>query len=69
MLDNVKRLFASRKAIVALSGIIAAVANELFGRPVNQEIVLTSLGLVGLVVFGIAWEDSAEKANSNNVKE
>lgn len=66
-MDNLKRLFQSRKALIALTGIIAAVVNELTGRPVDQEIILSALGLIGLVIFGIAWEDAAEKRAGGNL--
>ena len=66
MINGIKLLFKSRRALLALAGIIAAVSNGIFGKVISDEIVMSCLGLIGLVVFGIAWEDAALKKNVEN---
>lgn len=60
-MDIIKRLLSSRKFVVALSGALAVVLNEVFGSPISEAQILSVLGTFALVIFGVAWEDSAEK--------
>jgi len=55
-----KRLFSSRKFLIALSGVVAAVVLQL-GFDVNESVIYTILGTGVALITGIAVEDSAEK--------
>lgn len=65
MMPNFKALFQSRKALLALSGIIVTIANKYLGSPLSIEEVVSMMSLLGLVIWGIAYEDAALKGNES----
>jgi hypothetical protein len=63
MRHAVARLFKSRKALLALATIVAAVAARL-GLDLDIEVILGVFGVVGTVILGIAYEDGSEKGKT-----
>ena len=62
MLEALKRLFASRKFLLALAGIGADVLVLLTIEPaLATKLALLITTLIGAVIGGIAIEDAAEK--------
>lgn len=60
MFDALWRLARSRKVLVALGGLIAAVGAE-FGLQWDAERIIAIMGLTGVIIAGIAGEDIASK--------
>jgi hypothetical protein len=66
-MEIIKKLLRSRKFTVGLSAVVAAVLNDVFGRPVSEEVVLSALGLIGVLIVGQGIADhGVEKAKVEN---
>lgn len=59
-LAAISRLFRSSKFLVMVAGFIVATLAK-YGYDVDNELIMTGLGLVGLLIASIAHEDAAKK--------
>ena len=60
-MEIIKKLLGSKKFVTGLAAIIAAVLNDLLGRPVSEEVVLSSLGMVAALVVGQGIADHGKE--------
>lgn len=49
-METLKNLFVSKKFIASLGAVLFAVLNDVFHKPVSQEIIYSCLGLVAMFV-------------------
>jgi hypothetical protein len=62
-MDGLKKKLSSRKLIITVSGIITVIANDYYNLGLEQESVLSVVGLMATYVLGQGYVDGKERTN------